>query len=243
MRRATASATATAEMAIATHGALLLYPIDNRPQPRSLWHVLHPRSAMRWAWDEGADARVVKLWQLREQLARERRVVYTKWFKGRATFFSRDLFAALLSALRERPWQLSSEASDLLALLDEDSPQSTKLLRRSAGLSGRHGERVWTRALRELWERLLIVGTGEVDDGAFPSLAIGATRWIFEGLWEQAGAGPSPQQARLIARVLSPATSFGLHWQRVLAASERGVSAAAERDAEPPDQSLLRGAS
>ena len=40
--------------------------------------------------------------------------------------------------------------------------------------------------MRELWERLLIVGVGEVDDGAFPSLAVGATEVLFEELWEQA---------------------------------------------------------
>jgi len=238
-----ASPLARAEEAIAREGALLVYPIANRREPRSLWHVLYPRSEMRWAWDEGADMRVVKLWQLREQLASRREVVYSKWFKGRAVFFSQPVFGAMLAVSRSLPCALSPDARDLLALLEEDSPQSTKQLRRAAGLTGRQSERTWTNALRELWERLLIVGTGEVDDGAFPSLAIGATRWIFEGLWEQAGAGPSPQQARLIARVLSPATSFGRHWQRVLAASERGVSATAERDAEPPDQSLLRGAS
>ena len=32
-----------------------------------------------------------------------------------------------------------------------------------------------------LWSRLLIVG--EVDDGAFPSLAVGATELVFEDLW------------------------------------------------------------
>ena len=30
------------------------------------------------------------------------------------------------------------------------------------------------------------VGTGEVDDGSFPSLEIGATRAIFEDLWDEA---------------------------------------------------------
>ncbi|HEX6239380.1 MAG TPA: hypothetical protein VFZ61_00750, partial [Polyangiales bacterium] len=173
-----------AEQAIEREGALLVYPVDNRREPRSLWHVLHPRTEMRWAWDEGADMRVVRLWQLREQLASRRRVVYSKWFKGRAVFFSQSLFAAMLAVSRSLPLDLSSDARDLLSLLEEDSPQSTKQLRRASGLTGRPNERTWTNALRELWERLLIVGTGEVDDGAFPSLAVGATRWIFEELWE-----------------------------------------------------------
>ncbi|WP_305809091.1 hypothetical protein, partial [Staphylococcus epidermidis] len=41
-------------------------------------------------------------------------------------------------------------------------------------------------ALQELWNRLLIVAFGEVDEGAFPSLAIGATKWIFEDLFREA---------------------------------------------------------
>jgi hypothetical protein len=73
-------------------------------------------------------------------------------------------------------------------LLEESSPQSTKVVRREAGLRGKQGERVWQRSLNELWAALLLVGTGEVDDGAFPSLEIGATRLIFEELWDEAAA-------------------------------------------------------
>ena len=233
---------ARAEEAIEREGALLVYPIGNRREPRSLWHVLHPRREMRWAGDEGADMRVVRLWQLREQLASRRQVVYSKWFKGRAVFFARPVFGAMLAVSRCLPLALSPDARELLTLLEEDSPQSTKQLRRAAGLTGRQSERTWTSALRELWERLLIVGTGEVEDGAFPSLAIGATRWIFEGLWERAEAGPSPEQQRLIARVFAPASSLGKHWQRVLKAAQRGVREEAELHTQM-DQSRLRGAS
>jgi hypothetical protein len=206
--------------AIEAHGALLVYPIDNRRDPPSLWYTLHPRTPMRWAWDDGADVRVVRLWQLREQLARGRQVVYTKWYRGRATFFSRALFAAMLAKSLARtcalPHALSADARELLALLEEDSPRSTKQLRRAAGLTGKPNERTYTRALRELWERLLIVGTGEVDDGAFPSLAIGATRWIFEELWEGAQGGANEAQQELLARALPASTLFGKHFLRLL---------------------------
>ena len=172
--------------AIREHGALLVYPIANRKAPRSLWSVLYPRSEMRWAWDDTADDRVVGLWHLRERLARGRKVVYAKWFRGRAVFFSRELFVDLLASLA--PWDAtpSLEAREILSLLEENSPQSTKAVRRDAGLRGRTGERVWQRALEELWASLLVVGTGEVDDGAFPSLELGATRLVFEDLWDEA---------------------------------------------------------
>src|SRR6201992_4465577 len=98
------STEAKALAAIAEHGALLVYPIANRKQPRSLWSALYPRSEMHWAWDETADDRVVGLWHLRERLAKSRKVVYSKWYRGRAVFFTRDLFTDLLAAVA--PWTL-----------------------------------------------------------------------------------------------------------------------------------------
>lgn len=218
MARAAANEQA-ALAAVEEHGVLLVYPITNRAEPNSLWHVLYPRSEMRWAWDQGADTRVVHLWHLRERLASSRAAVYAKWYKGRAVFFSRPVFVAMLAAAqatrRSALASLSRESLELLSLLEDDSPQSSKTLRREAGLTGRHNEALWNRALRELWERLLIVGTGEVEDGAFPSLAIGATRLIFEDLWDEAQAGPSADQQALLSRVLPPEGGFGKHWQRI----------------------------
>lgn len=174
--------------AIEEHGMLLAFPIDNAPEPRSLWSVFYPRSKMVWEWDESGDNRVAELWHLREELSRSRKVVYVKWFKGRATFLSRDLFRALLAIYMRQPrfHALSRDARELLALLEENSPQSTKQLKRGTGLVGRALEGTYTKALQELWGRLLIVAFGEIDEGAFPSLAIGATKWIFEELHREA---------------------------------------------------------
>ncbi len=220
----------SAVAALAQHGALLVYPIANRAQPPSLWSVFYPEVEMRWAWDQGADPRVVNLWHMRERLARSRAVVYGKWYKGRAVFFSHSLFAALLALTRANGFDtstgptsvnhtslLSQEARELLKLLEEDSPQSSKALRQEAGLSGRHNERTWTHAMRMLWERFLIVGTGEVEDGAFPSLAVGATRSIFEEMWEAAEAGPTDAQLQLIEEQLPASSHFGKHLRKLCA--------------------------
>lgn len=209
-----ASEQAKALSAIEQQGALLVYPLANRRDIPSLWNVLYPRSEMHWAWDAEADPRVSSLWILRENIARTKRVVYTKWFRGRAVFFSQPLFTAMLAALE--PWQRdrSREASELLSLLEDDSPQSSKDLRRNAGLRGRDSERTWVRATKELWEHLVIVGTGEVPDGAFPSLEIGATRWIFEDLWEEAQRGLREDQSALLAEHLPTTTAFGKFWHQ-----------------------------
>jgi hypothetical protein len=193
---------ADAIKAIDRQGMLLVFPIDNRPEPKSLWSVFYPRSKMRWEWDESGDNRVANLWHLREALSRSKRVIYAKWFRGRATFFSRELFTALLSFyLRQNGFRaLSRDARALLALLEENSPQSTKQLKKQTGLVGRALEPAYNKALQELWSRCLIVAFGEVDEGAFPSLAIGATRLLFEDLYMAARALPSSEASDTLAR-------------------------------------------
>lgn len=172
--------------AVKEHGILLVYPVAGKADPRSLWSVAYPRVKMRWEWDEDGDDRVSKLWFLREELSRSRKVVYAKWLQGRATLFSLEVFQALLALqMRRRDFrnELSRDAAEILAILEEESVQSTKQLKRAAGLVGRALESTYERAMRELWRRNLIVAYGEVDEGAFPSLAIGATRLIFEDLY------------------------------------------------------------
>jgi len=178
---------------IERHGALLVFPIKNRKEPLSLWSAFFPRSEMRWEWDETGDNRVAEMWHLREELSRSGKVVYAKWYQGRATFFSRALFPSLLSILnpelsRDRLPELSEQATALLKPLGDSSPLSTKELKRACGLEGRIHEPQYQRGLKELWSRLLVVGYGEVDDGAFPSLAVGATELMFEDLWRRAKA-------------------------------------------------------
>jgi hypothetical protein len=206
-------------VAIERRGILLVYPLANRGEPRSLWSELHPRSEMRWSWDAGADARVARLWHLREDLARSEEVVYAKWFRGRATFFSRSVFRGMLASLaREGDLRagLTRPAATLLELLEDNSPQSTKQLRANADLQGRANEAVYARGLKELWSRLLIVGVGEVDDGAFPSLNMSATRLRFESAWPgspEEVAHRAEDGARL-ARALDDGPLFALEFAK-----------------------------
>lgn len=167
-------------------GIMLVFAVNNRPKPASLWAALHPRTKMRWEWDQEGDFKVADLWHLRSELAASRKVVYAKWYRGRATLFSREVFTAMLAelmALRPSEQGLSREARTILELLEESSPQSTKQLRVASDLQGRYLESAWTHAMKALWSRMLVVGVGEVDDGAFPSLAVGATKLMFEETW------------------------------------------------------------
>jgi len=181
-------------------GIVLVYPIANRAEPPSLWSELHPGSPMSWSWDQDADDRVVELWQMREKLARSGDVAYAKWFRGRATFFSLPVFHALLGAIAAMgdPLRgLPPEALTILESLRERSPQSTKEIRSEAGLRGKQFESAFTQAMKALWTRLLVVGTGEIDDGAFPSLAVAATEHMFEDLWLARGNVPATAKEKL----------------------------------------------
>lgn len=82
--------------------------------------------------------------------------------------------------------EISRPASSLLDLLLDNCPQSAKNLKKMARSEFGWPEAEYERAMRELWLRFLIVGFGEVDDGAFPSLNVCATQLIFEDLWRDA---------------------------------------------------------
>jgi len=192
-------------------GALLVYPVDNTRNPASLWYEFFPRTLMRWEWDEGGDSRVSDLWHLKSELAPSRKVVYTKWYRGRATFFSRPLFTALLARFNfatPRIPPLSANAKRLLDLLEDNSPLSTKVIKRELDMRGKDFEAAYSKMLKELWERLLIVGFGEVDDGAFPSLAVGSTQLLFEDLWSEAKRMEKDQINKTLQKYLDPRSQF-----------------------------------
>jgi hypothetical protein len=191
---------------INARGALLVFPIKNAREPASLWSVLHPRKKMEWDWSEDSSDDVPDLWHLMKRLSDCRKVVYSKWYQGRATFFSREVFTALLALSLRSPKPLSSQAREIERTLSEDSPLSTKELKKRTGLQGRLNEATYGRACKELFQDFRIVAYGEVDDGAFPSLALGSTRSLFEELWESARAMPEAH-ARALLEIKLPAGS------------------------------------
>lgn len=176
---------------------LLVFPVPKKREPLSLWHVLYPRSEMRWEWDESGDDRVHKLWHLRRELAESQRLIYSKWYRGRATLFSFQAFKNIWVAGRETRENLHGEAREILDLLEMESPLSTKQIRRGVDLTGKDNERRYRAAMKLLWDSGAIVGIGEIDDGAFPSLAHAATHVVFEELCREADATVAPDAARV----------------------------------------------
>jgi hypothetical protein len=207
----------TAVASIRRHGALLVFPINNQVHPHSLWSEFFPKTRMIWDWNEDSDHRVGDMWQMMKRLSDCREVVYSKWYRGRATFFSHELFTAMISLRgthRIRRDELSSTARALFEVLENNSPLSTKQLKLFTNLQGRLNEGAYNRAMTELFTRLLIVGFGEVDDGAFPSLAVGATELLYEDLWRE-GAGTSTAKARsILDRLLPEHSHFRRHFEK-----------------------------
>ncbi len=214
-------------------GALLVFPINNRPQPLSLWSEFFPRSRMKWEWNEDGDDRVGEMWFLMKRLSDCRKVVYSKWYQGRATFFSRELFTAMLAVFQQTgdlTRGLLPESQILLEVLESDSPLSTKELKRLADMSGKENEAAYNRGTRELFSRLLVIGFGEVDDGAFPSLAIGATRLIYEDLWNEAAAMEKGRAEAVIDRYMPAGTPFRRQFEKIKTVLAESAKFAFTRD-------------
>lgn len=198
-------------------GILLVYPIKNQRDPPSLWYKLHPRTEMNWDWSEDGDARVADLWHLRTELSRSQKVVYAKWFRGRATFFSHDVYSAMqcLMNVKQREQQLKGIEKELYESLLEDSPQSPRILRAQLGLEGRLNETPFNRAQRILWQNMLMVGFGEIEDGAFPSLAIGASRHLHEETWEKALAMTTARAKEILEKPFARCEVFSKFFSRL----------------------------
>jgi hypothetical protein len=68
--------------------------------------------------------------------------------------------------------------------------------------------------MKELFSRLLIVGFGEVEDGAFPSLAVGATQLLFSELCSQAEEMSPGDALRTVDRLMPIDSHFRRYFDR-----------------------------
>jgi hypothetical protein len=224
------SKVSTAIKAINKNGALLVFPINNKPTPNSIWSEFYPRTKLKWEWDDNGDQKVFKMWQLMKQLSTNKDVVYSKWLGGRATFFSRDLFVAMLAIFKGSggmAFKLSVQAKALLSELESDSPLSTRDLKKLTGLQGKYNESAYSRGMKELFGRLLIVGFGEVEDGAFPSLAVGATQHIYEELWLEANDLDVKLAQKKLDQLIPKGTEFRKYFDRIMTGLKNQTSISA----------------
>jgi len=201
------------------NGLLLVFPMNNQKEPSSLWREFFPRTPLRWEWDEDGDNRVGEMWHLMKDLSDCRKVVYSKWYKGRATFFSREVFVASLRVLQNQSdltGNLSRTSKNLLETLESDSPLSTKELKKLNELQGKFNEPEYNKSLKPLFSRLLVVGFGEVDDGAFPALALGSTKILYEDLWLESQSLKLSQAQQTLDKAMPLGSSFRKFFDKIL---------------------------
>jgi hypothetical protein len=110
---------------------------------------------------------------------------------------------------------LSANAQIILDALEMDSPLSTRQVKESTGLGGKFNEGAYNRAMKELFSRFLIVGFGEVDDGAFPSLAVGATKSIYEDIWRASQALPVIKAEEIIDKYWPEGTKMRIYFNKI----------------------------
>jgi hypothetical protein len=106
------------------------------------------------------------------------------------------MFGYLWVYFAPRRAELIGESREILDLLELESPLSTKQIRRGVELTGKENEKRYTAAMKELWAVFAIVGIGEIDDGAFPSLSHAATHVVFEELCRKAEREITFERAR-----------------------------------------------
>jgi len=132
---------------------------------------------------------------------------------------SPQLFTAMLrihAHSGNRQNRLSRQARRLLEVLENNSPLSTRDLKRFTDLSGKANEAAYSRAMKELFTQLLIVSFGEVEDGAFPSAAVGATEALFSDLSRDAEDLTLANARQVIDRFLPEGSHFRRFFERTV---------------------------
>lgn len=97
-------------------------------------------------------------------------------------------------------------------------------------LQGKENERAYEKAIHELWSRMLVVAFGEIEDSSFPSLAVGATRVIFEDLWTEAFRKDPEDAGRLVEGALTKDNLFFKHFLKLMKARSDLVESGNEKE-------------
>ncbi len=166
-------------------GRVAIFPEKNRKKSSiiSLWELFYPRTPMRWEWDESADKGVVKLWWLKNEVARTQKVLYGRFFSNRPVLVSLAEAQRILKSLKSQP--LSPLAREILLRLEDNSPQTKRMIGRELRGDGWEPTRAeFERALLELQRNFKIVSLGdsEREKGPMPSSEYAALALLFPNL-------------------------------------------------------------
>ena len=166
---------------------LYVFPAKNKKTTsESLWNLLHPRSIFSWKWDETADPKVVRLWWLKDELARSQKALYGRFFSNQPCFVSLD------HAMKNKWGDQNSDDFEgnndslekaILDSLASNSPQTKRMLKKIIQVDiEAHTKYEWNKAFEKLQRKKLIcnLGDSERENSFMPSTEYGFIPTIFE---------------------------------------------------------------
>lgn len=167
------------------HQIVYVYPHKSKEEV-SIFRLLYPKKEFRWDWSEAADPKLVELWWLKDDLARSKKVVYGRFFKAKPCFVSIKKFQLLLKNTLVNIDQLNALETFIYELLLENSPQSTRMIKkvyRKLGVEV-YTRTEWNKAFLGLQKKLLIcnLGDSEREHSPMPSTEYAAVEHVFENL-------------------------------------------------------------
>jgi winged helix DNA-binding protein len=148
-------------------GYCVLFPVKNVALPSLYYAVAREKMRPEPHWDQY----IQKVWTWKDQLGKQRRAFYAKYFRGRGTFISLNMLPHFL-AMREsaaRPGdhepyyaagRISHDARAIWEALERHGPLATLELRHACKMDSKAGNKRFKRAMLELQCQLLAVHFG-----------------------------------------------------------------------------------
>jgi hypothetical protein len=186
-------------------GFCMLFPVKNVPLP-SLYYAVARRTDARW------DKYAKLIWKWKDELPKNRRACYAKYFKGRGTLLSLTLlphFLAMQGTAVEpgdakafyNAGRISHDALELWLTLAKHGPLPTLELRHACKMETKAGNARFKKAMRELASLLIVTHSGaEQETEAWASCRFDLVARCFPKQVAQATEIPEDEARMEIAR-------------------------------------------
>ena len=203
--------TTSAEAArfIRSAGFCMLFPIKNFPLLSLYEAIKGGKPPRQFTWDRDVE----NLWKWKDQLGKQRRAYYGKYFRGRGTFISLEFLPYFLamreSALAPEDFQqfhaagrITAEARVIWEALAKHGPLATLELRHACKFDSKRSNVRFKRAMVELQCLLVVVHFGtEQETAAWASGRFELTSRAFpEAMREAAEISPETARAAIAAK-------------------------------------------
>lgn len=154
-------------------GFCLLFPVKRLPLVSLYWAVARQPIHLGPQWDAACES----IWAWKDDLPRQRRAWYGKYFCGRGTFISLELLPYFLAlegtdaapSEYDRNYQtgkISHDAAVIWKTLAIEGPLATLELRHACRMDSKAGNKRFKRAMLELQSKLVVTHFGAEQETA-----------------------------------------------------------------------------